>query len=89
MSITRDIARDVADSAIETIVDAIVAARIDRRDNALWWYHYHRAMAELGPKIGRPLHRWLRRRALARVRANEALAAAAQQHAALTGCTYA
>lgn len=71
-------AERVADNAIAEVIDAIQDAIEDRRENALWWYHFHDAMLASLPRIrwiARIRQRNARRRALARVRANAKLRA--------------
>lgn len=71
-------AERVADDAIEAVIDAIRDAIQDRRDNALWWFHFHEAMYKSLPRwrvIARDMHRRQSRRARARVRANAQLEA--------------
>jgi len=79
VSVRKDIiaaAERVADNAVESVLDAIKDAIKDRRDNAVWWYHFHDAMARTLPwwrKIAIAIHRAGRRRAAAKILANDCM----------------
>lgn len=78
MSLKKDIigaAERVADSAVESVIDAIVAAGYERRNNAAWWYVFHREMLASLPKwrwLARRIHRSEMRRSAAFMKANRA-----------------
>ncbi len=78
MSVRSDIvgaAERVADNAIESVIDAIVAAGYERRNNAAWYYVFHREMLASLPKwrwLARRIHRARMRQAAAQMKANRA-----------------
>ncbi len=49
-------AQAIADNAINAVIDAIRSEIHDRRENALWWAHFHVAMY-----AALPSWRWLAR----------------------------
>ncbi len=79
MSARKDIiaaAERVADNAVESVLDAIRDAIKDRRENAVWWYHFHDAMVRTLPRwrwLARRAHQAGRRRAAAAILANACL----------------
>lgn len=76
-------AERVADNAVDAVIDAIREEarenKLDRRRNAVWYYHYHtEILAGMTPARRRVAwwHRKMQRNARAAIKANAALAAA-------------
>jgi hypothetical protein len=68
-------AEEVADNAIASVIDAIVAAGYERRQNAAWYYVFHREMLAALPKwrwLARYHHARMLARARSQMRANKA-----------------